>query len=498
LSTVNYNIPEYATYQAFNAYVVTGSTIELTSPNGGEIWNVNSHHNITWTTTLYTGNIKLEYSKDNFIADVHTIIDSTSDSGTLDWQVPDDESTTVKVRAILESAPSVHDDSDADFTILKSAFEWQFDTTSTFYGGGYGTGMDDISPALTEETDHEIMLTWAQTDTYETFSGLDSAFRLRRSVDNGNTYGFEYYGDTGGEGLEREDNNKISAGNNGNAYAVSAFLNGWAYVVQADLGYPYWGVFTTNPTRNQDVFVDSTGYIYVFTDEGNTIRLKHSQAVNTLDPSNWSLYTFYPIVGSGYCSHVRSVDSDSLNTIWLGYYSTGENQIRLAKSTGTPPYETWDTSTSVYNAGSGISQVKDPGLFIDSSDQFHICYTRYNSATSKYQLVYTHDDSLFISPSEQVIAESSTAINDASIAVGTKFGSQIIVFMWETNKSVYMLTLVDGAQVEASPFEVDVNTDDIDPDVILDTDSCDLHTVWATYNGANYDIARRNAVLMQN
>ena len=498
VGTENYNIPEYATYQAFNAYVVVGSSIQLTVPNGGEIWRVDSHHNVTWTTLLYTGNIKLEYSKDNFVSDRHPIIDSTPDTGTFDWQVPDDESTTVRVRATLVSAPTVHDDSDADFTIEKSTFEWQFDTVTTFYGGGYGTGFDDISPAIIEESDHEIMLTWAQTDTYHTYSGIDSVFRLRRSSDNGVTYQYEYYGDVGGDGLEREDNNKIAAGVQADAYAISAFLNNIAYVVKADLGYPNWGVFVTTPTRDQDVFVDSVGYIYVFTDEGSTIRVKHSQTINDLNPSNWSLYTFFPIAGSGYCSHVRSTDADSTNTVWLGYYTTGENQIKLAKSTGTSPYETWDSNTSVYSAGSGITQVRDPGLFIDSSDQFHICYTRYDSSTSKYQLVYTHDDSLFVSPPEQVIAESTSAINDASIAVGNKFGFQIIVFMWETNKSVYMLTIAGGVQVEAAPFEVDVNTDDIDPDVILDTDTCDLHTVWSTTNGTNYDIARRNAVLIQN
>jgi hypothetical protein len=118
-------MPEFATYQTFTATVVLGiiPTIEITSPNGGESWMVGSRHDITWTTTDYTGDIKLEYSKDEFVADTNEIIASTEDDGIFDWLIPDDPSDTVRVRATLVGAPSFYDDSDLDFSIIEQMDE---------------------------------------------------------------------------------------------------------------------------------------------------------------------------------------------------------------------------------------------------------------------------------------------------------------------------------------------------------------------------------------
>jgi hypothetical protein len=115
--------PDPARRAAFsrNAVEVHGEVpkeIEITAPNGGEEWVVGYHYGITWTTANNIGNIKLEYSKDGFVGDIHQIIGSTEDDGLFDWQVPDDPSTTVRVRGTLLDSPDVYDDSDADFAIV--------------------------------------------------------------------------------------------------------------------------------------------------------------------------------------------------------------------------------------------------------------------------------------------------------------------------------------------------------------------------------------------
>ncbi len=122
VNLVHYDLPEFSTYQTFTATVVVGSTIELTAPNGGEEWSIGTDNNITWSTTLYTGMIKLEYSKDGFVADIIEIIASTDDDGVYEWLIPDDQSTTVRVRASLVDAPTVYDDSDADFSITEGGW----------------------------------------------------------------------------------------------------------------------------------------------------------------------------------------------------------------------------------------------------------------------------------------------------------------------------------------------------------------------------------------
>ncbi len=379
-------------------------------------------------------------------------------------------------------------------------YHWEFDEITTFAGSYWyypgSTEFFDISPALIEESDGDIALTWAGTDTNEIHSGYDSFFWLRRSVDNGVTYVYEKYGDSAGQGLRRTDRNKIAAGMQADAYAASCFTYSGSYLSCVEAGLSNKGVFVSYPTRDLETFVDATGYIYNFDDQGGNIKLKHSSAPNTLSPINWSLYPTYPVASGAYVSHVRSVGMDSSDVVWLAYYSNAETQVRLAHSTDASPHEAWDSSTVVYSNSSGISQVKNPSLWIDGNDTFHICYTRYDSSTGNYQLVYTKDDSTFDDPTEDVIVETSTAINDAHISVGEKFGEEIIILIYENNNSIYLITLVNGEPLD-EPEEIDINTDDIDPDAILDADQCDFHSVWATMDGDNYDIARRNGVLVE-
>ncbi len=63
------------------------------------------------------------------------------------------------------------------------------------------------------------------------------------------------------------------------------------------------------------------------------------------------------------------------------------------------------------------------------------------------------------------------------------------------NNLLFFYTLADGIPI-SDPVEIDAASDDIDPDAILDADECDFHSVWATMDGNNYDIARRNGVLV--
>ena len=65
-------------------------TLHILIPNGGEVWGVGTNHNIFWESTGNITNVKLEYSKDDFGADIHEIIGSTPNDGMYDWLIPDD------------------------------------------------------------------------------------------------------------------------------------------------------------------------------------------------------------------------------------------------------------------------------------------------------------------------------------------------------------------------------------------------------------------------
>ena len=94
------------------------ASITVTSPNGGEDWELDSTHNITWTSSNTSGDVKIELYDNGVFS--NTISSSTSDDGSYSWFI--DESVysagtqyTVKIEDVTD--PATYDDSDADFTL---------------------------------------------------------------------------------------------------------------------------------------------------------------------------------------------------------------------------------------------------------------------------------------------------------------------------------------------------------------------------------------------
>src|SRR2546425_2412659 len=102
--------------------------LALTAPNGGEVWTVGESRTITWTTTGTIANIKLEYSKDNFTTPI-LITASAPNTGTFAWTVPDDISSTVKVRVTNVNDATV-------FAVSAATFKIQGALTVTSPNGG--------------------------------------------------------------------------------------------------------------------------------------------------------------------------------------------------------------------------------------------------------------------------------------------------------------------------------------------------------------------------
>ncbi len=93
------------------------STITVTSPNGGETWNVNTSHSITWNTDGTVGNVTIEFSV-NSGGKWRTIVTSTANDGTYNWAVPDRTSTNCLVRiSEWDNDSGASDVSNAVFTI---------------------------------------------------------------------------------------------------------------------------------------------------------------------------------------------------------------------------------------------------------------------------------------------------------------------------------------------------------------------------------------------
>ncbi|MEI6852536.1 MAG: hypothetical protein WCL06_06815, partial [Bacteroidota bacterium] len=99
-----------------SANTIIAATPVLVTPNGGEVWNVNSVQNITWNTNSLYGPVQLEISTDNGVT-YNNIVASTSNTGSYAWTIPFTPSTQAKVRISNVGAPSLNDVSNAAFTI---------------------------------------------------------------------------------------------------------------------------------------------------------------------------------------------------------------------------------------------------------------------------------------------------------------------------------------------------------------------------------------------
>ncbi len=83
--------------------------ITVNYPAGGETFVVGASTSIKWTTSGSIKNVKLEYSKDdfasaNFIANVST----SASFGSYNWVIPNDSSTTIKLRVSAVNYPTIN------------------------------------------------------------------------------------------------------------------------------------------------------------------------------------------------------------------------------------------------------------------------------------------------------------------------------------------------------------------------------------------------------
>ena len=95
-----------------------GSTIEVTSPDGGESWRAGSTQNITWQQNGLSGNVTVDLYKGGTKS--ATIATPTASSGTYAWAIPSGQAlgTDYKIRVFQDS---VSDSSDANFSIFSAS-----------------------------------------------------------------------------------------------------------------------------------------------------------------------------------------------------------------------------------------------------------------------------------------------------------------------------------------------------------------------------------------
>ncbi len=124
-SAFDYPAAPLAAYFTFSGTVLdyVPDILTVISPNGGESWDAGSAQTITWNPGGVSGTVFIDYSKDDFVSDIHSIAVDEANDGSCAWpSVPNDPSTTVKVRVSSTVNPLVHDESDDYFSIVASGW----------------------------------------------------------------------------------------------------------------------------------------------------------------------------------------------------------------------------------------------------------------------------------------------------------------------------------------------------------------------------------------
>ena len=120
LEFLRYDITSYTPRHDLPLCLAVPEVVRVTSPNGGEIWHVDSSYNIKWNS-LNVDTVNVEYSTDVGYS-WFPIVDVTESDGVYSWQVPNTPSEACRVR-ICEIDGIPCDISDANFLISLEGVE---------------------------------------------------------------------------------------------------------------------------------------------------------------------------------------------------------------------------------------------------------------------------------------------------------------------------------------------------------------------------------------
>ena len=96
----------------FTISVPVTPIITITSPNGGENWEVSTNHSITWTSNNVT-DVKIDYSTNNGTNWNNIVASTPASAGTYSWTIPNTSSTNCKVQISDVTNALVNDQSNA-------------------------------------------------------------------------------------------------------------------------------------------------------------------------------------------------------------------------------------------------------------------------------------------------------------------------------------------------------------------------------------------------
>ncbi len=480
-----FELDEFATYQTFTATVVTGASIELINPNGGEIFGIGSTPDITWSTTDYTGMIKLEYSKDGFFSDIHEIIASTDDDGTYEWDVPNDPSTTVRVRASLASAPSVYDDSDADFEISDVSFTLVLDESYSV-----NQSFRDRGPSIITKANGDVFMAWAYERTTVGFYSSGCHY----STDSGENWIDQGSGGWSGSFLETPPLITCMALDAlGDAYYKihRPIHSNNSLIVRFSSQLPRSGVCLTGAEHGIALVFTHDGYPIEFGDWGGSIKYKKGQDQNTPHSDGWMGWettTQYTAVSNAHLSQTRNILKDSSDAIYFCYFSNvSDTWIRMAYNVDTNGLN-WNTGNDIYDGASdGYDSAREPSLLLDDDGDWHSVFILHtNTPSSTESIAYTRstDGLNWDAPLTVYDIPGVDILDWANVQTVEVASTEIVTVTFSENNRIYLTYSWNEGQSWEIPTALSAGTTDNYPDMCVTSDGY-IHNVWEHDLGAD-------------
>ena len=296
--------------------------ITVTSPNGGEDWEVGTSHTISWDYKI-TGNVKIElYVGSSYNS---TIISSTSCDGSYTWNIPANQpsGTNYKVKITSLSNTSIYDFSDGYFEILPADYitvtspnggeDWEAGTSHTLTWDYNITGNVKIelyvgssyNSTIISSTSCDVSYTWSipanqpsgtnykvkitSLSNISIYDFSDDYFEILPS--NPNDY-VTVYSPNSGESWQAPSQHIIEWGDDiYENVKIELYKNGFIYFLitnsyPSDGSYPWTvpsNIETSNYYKIKIVSVDNPD-IFDFSDEYFTII--NSDGINDLFISN--------------------------------------------------------------------------------------------------------------------------------------------------------------------------------------------------------------------
>ncbi|MCK9426693.1 MAG: PQQ-binding-like beta-propeller repeat protein [Ignavibacteriaceae bacterium] len=122
----------YLTGYAGQIYKLKRDKITITSPTGGENWEIGSSQNILWNSADVI-NVKLEYSTNEGVNWVLIVDSIPSNIGSYSWTVPKTPSKMCKIRISSIEDPSIYKISRSTFRIVGPEINVNYNTPTIWY-----------------------------------------------------------------------------------------------------------------------------------------------------------------------------------------------------------------------------------------------------------------------------------------------------------------------------------------------------------------------------